>query len=391
MSEAKGGGAGRREMKNMTLEEMRGFFLELGEKPFRASQVWRWLYGAGVTDFGEMANLPAALRERLAEVATSRSLEAADVRASALDGTRKFLFRTRDGHFVEGAFMKYDHGNSVCVSSQAGCRMGCAFCASGVGGLKRGLTAGEMAEQVLLARRDAGEKVSHVVVMGVGEPLENFDELARFVGIMAEGEGLGMSKRNITVSTCGVIPGIRRMAEEMPQVGLAVSLHAPDDELRSRLMPVNRSYGIAALLDAARGHVARTGRRVTFEYALIKGVNDSRHMAERLAARLSGINCHVNLIPLNEVKAAGGAEGRGGRRAARGEGAKGGREAGGGKAKGGNPDGEAAALLGSERKEAELFKVTLERAGVTTTIRRSLGKDIQAACGQLRAGRAAGT
>jgi 23S rRNA (adenine2503-C2)-methyltransferase len=334
------------ELKNMTLDEMRGFFVAMGEKPFRGDQVFRWLYGEVVQGFDEMTNLPLSLRRKLEELALPHSLTLVDVRVSAFDATRKYLFATEDGNLIESVFMKYDYGNSICVSSQAGCKMGCSFCASGASGFARNLSAAEMVDQLMLAQRDVGERISHVVVMGTGEPLDNFDVLLRFVRILGEPEGLHMSRRNITVSTCGLIPGIRRLAAELPQVGLAVSLHGADDELRSSLMPINDTYKIAQLLDAVRGHIANTGRRATFEYALIKGVNDGKDCAGRLAERLKGINCHVNLISLNGV--------------------------------------DGSEFTGSKWQEAEAFRRVLEAAGVQATIRRSLGKDIQGACGQLR-------
>ncbi|GHU50737.1 putative dual-specificity RNA methyltransferase RlmN [Clostridia bacterium] len=336
------------ELKNMTLEDMKGFFVAMGEKSFRGTQVYCWLYGEGeaVQDFDEMTNLPLSLRSRLAECALLYSLTQVDVRESAIDSTRKFLFVTEDGNLIESVFMKYDYGNTICVSSQAGCKMACSFCASGASGFARNLSAAEMVDQLVLAQRYVGERISHVVVMGTGEPLDNFDELLRFVRILGEPEGLHMSRRNITVSTCGLIPGIRRLAGELPQVGLAVSLHGADDELRSSLMPINDTYRIAQLLDAVRGHIANTGRRATFEYALIKGVNDGKDCAGRLADRLKGMNCHVNLISLNSV--------------------------------------EGSEFSGSKWQDAELFRKILEAAGIQATIRRSLGKDIQGACGQLR-------
>ncbi|MDR2296631.1 MAG: 23S rRNA (adenine(2503)-C(2))-methyltransferase RlmN [Clostridiales Family XIII bacterium] len=333
--------------KNMTRDELKGFFSDAGEKPFRGAQLFRGMYARGLSSFDEMTDLPAALRRRLAETAALFTLAPREVLISRRDGSRKYLFETVDGHLVESVFMRYDYGNVVCVSSQAGCRMGCAFCASGFGGLRRGLRSGEMADQLLRARLDTGEDIGRIVVMGVGEPLDNFDELKRFIETVGDAEGLGIGRRNITVSTCGLPPGIERMAAELPQVGLSISLHAPNDRLRDTLLPVNKRYALAALLKAVRGHIARTGRRATFEYALIAGMNDGAECAAELARLLRGMNCHVNLIPLNRVEETG--------------------------------------FCGSGRAETERFRAALAAAGLRVTVRRSLGADIRAACGQLRA------
>jgi 23S rRNA (adenine2503-C2)-methyltransferase len=338
---------GKARLKDMTRDELKGFFSDMGEKPFRASQVFHWMYAGAAASFGDMTNLPADLRRRLAETAALFTLAQRSVLVSRIDGSRKYVFETLDGHLVESVFMRYDYGNSICVSSQAGCRMGCAFCASGLAGLRRNLSAGEMLDQLLLAQGDTGENIGRIVVMGVGEPLDNFDALKRFVEMAGDAEGLCIGRRNITVSTCGLLPGIRRMAEELPQVGLAISLHAPNDRLRDALLPVNKRYNVAALLEAAREHIAATGRRATFEYALIRGVNDGADCAAELARRLRGMNCHVNLIPLNRVEETG--------------------------------------FGGSGKRETERFRAALAEAGVQVTVRRGLGADIRAACGQLRA------
>jgi 23S rRNA (adenine2503-C2)-methyltransferase len=337
----------RARLKDMTYDELKGFFLGLGEAPFRASQVFNRMYAGQAASFGEMTNLSADLRRRLDEAAELLTLRTRRVLVSKMDGSRKYLFETSDGNLVESVLMRYDYGNSVCVSSQAGCRMGCSFCASGLAGLRRNLSSGEMLDQILLAGRDMGERVSRVVVMGVGEPFDNFDGLRRFVETAGDERGLYMGRRNITVSTCGLVPGIERMAKELPQVGLAISLHAPNDALRDTLMPVNKRYNLETVLGAARKIVADTGRRVSFEYALIKGVNDDAACAAELARRLRGMNCHVNLIPLNRVDESG--------------------------------------FGGSGRAETERFRAILAEAGVQVTVRRGLGADIRAACGQLRA------
>jgi 23S rRNA (adenine2503-C2)-methyltransferase len=305
------------------------------------------MYAKGAASFDEMTEFPADLRKRLSETAALFTLETRSVLVSQRDGSRKYLFETADGNLVESALLKYDYGTGVCVSSQAGCRMGCAFCASGLTGLRRNLRAGEMADQILRAGLDTGERVGRVVVMGVGEPLDNFEELKRFVETVCDAEGLGIGRRHITVSTCGLVPGIERMAAELPQVGLAISLHAPNDRLRDTLMPVNKRYNLAAVLGAAREHIARTGRRATFEYALMAGVNDGAARAAELARLLRGLNCHVNLIPLNRV--------------------------------------DETDFRAGDREETERFRAALAAAGIQVTVRRGLGADIRAACGQLRA------
>jgi 23S rRNA (adenine2503-C2)-methyltransferase len=331
----------------MTPEELRAYFIGTGEKAFRASQVFRWMHqGAG--GFDEMTNLPAALRDKLGETAEIRCLNTVRVLRSALDGTVKFVFETRDGRRVESVFMRYRYGNSVCVSSQAGCRMGCRFCSSAREGLERNLSAGEITDQILLAEKDTGERAGRVVIMGTGEPFDNFENMKRFVETITRKESRGLSRRNITVSTCGLIPEMRRFAEELPQVNLAVSLHAANDETRNMLMPVNRKYGMNELLNASREYTVKTGRRITFEYALISGVNDGRACAAELAGRLRGMNCHVNVISMNPVAESG--------------------------------------LTGGGREAAAAFAAELGGAGVQATVRRELGRDIAAACGQLRLG-----
>lgn len=332
-------------LKDMTLDEMKGFFSQMGEKPFRASQVFKWMY-QGVESFDDMANISKSLRERLSEEVCLFSLEQVDVKISAIDGTRKYVYETSDGNRIESVFMKYRYGNSICVSSQAGCRMDCAFCASGLLGLSRNLTAGEMIDQMLLTQNDTGERIGHVVIMGTGEPFDNYENVKKFILNICEKDGLGISRRNITVSTCGLIPGMERFADELPQVNLAISLHGPNDEIRSKIMPVNNTYSVGDLMKWSRGYVAKTGRRITFEYALIKGINDHEACASELARRLKGMNCHVNLIPLNEVVETG--------------------------------------FSGGKRHTAQAFMEILEKAGVQSTIRREMGADISAACGQLR-------
>ena len=319
----------------------------MGEKKFRATQVFGWL-AKGVTDFDDMKNVPGPLRAALQESFYIGMPEAEKVQKSK-DGTVKCLFRFDDGTRVESVFMKYGYGNSICISSQSGCRMGCTFCASTMDGLDRSLSGGEMLAQVLAMRNLTGEDIGHVVVMGMGEPFDNYDGLSAFIRLIHEEKGYGLGLRNITVSTCGLIPKIREFAVDFPQVNLAVSLHAPNQELRERTMPVARRYGYDDLMRACREYTELTGRRVTFEYAVIDGVNDSAACANELASRLKGWLTHVNLIPLNEVK---------------------GRE-----------------YKTANGKSVAAFKQILENNGVAVTVRRTLGSDIDAACGQLRRSR----
>ena len=319
----------------------------MGEKKFRANQVFGWL-AKGVTDFAYMKNVPAPLRAALQENFRIGMPEAEKVQKSK-DGTVKCLFRFDDGTTVESVFMKYGYGNSICISSQSGCRMGCTFCASTMDGLDRSLSGGEMLAQVLAMRNLTGEDIGHVVVMGMGEPFDNYSGLSSFIRLIHDDKGYGLGLRNITVSTCGLIPKIREFAADFPQVNLAVSLHAPNQELRERTMPVARRYGYDDLMRACREYTELTGRRVTFEYAVIDGVNDSAACANELASRLKGWLTHVNLIPLNEVK---------------------GRE-----------------YKTANGKSVAAFKQILENNGVAVTVRRTLGSDIDAACGQLRRSR----
>lgn len=335
-------------LKDLQLNEMEKLLTELGEPKFRAKQIFAWLY-KGARDFEAMTNVPAALREKLAESGMDvGAFEPARVQVSKLDGTRKYLFELADGNAVESVFMKYKYGNTICISSQAGCRMGCRFCASTIGGLCRNLTAGEMAEQLLAAEREAGEAINHIVIMGTGEPFDNYDNLSRFIRLINHKDGKNLGMRNITVSTCGLVPMIERFAEDFPQVNLAISLHAPNNEIRNRMMPVNKSYPIERLIAACKSYTNKTSRRVTFEYTLVRGVNDSLNHADELAALLHGMLCHVNLIPLNKVEETG--------------------------------------LDTTKRKDAEAFLEALQARGIPATIRRELGDDIDGACGQLRLG-----
>ncbi len=335
------------DLKGKTLEELQRLFAELGEPSYRASQLQEWLYARRVESFAAMTNFPLALRQRLDEVALVDSLRQAVVQ-QAQDGTRKFLLECRDGSAIETVLLPHDYGWSVCVSSQVGCRMGCRFCASTLGGLVRNLDAGEMIDQVVHATRalPAGGRVSTVVLMGTGEPLENYEEVLKFVRLLNVAPGIHLGYRHLTLSTAGLIPGIRRLMGEGLPITLAVSLHAPDDELRRSIMPIARRYPLDELLPACQEYAETTGRRVTFEYVLLKDLNDSPGHATRLAERLRGMLCHVNVIMANPVPE---------RRVER-----------------------------SDPGRAAEFVRVLERAGVPVTLRRELGSKIDAACGQLR-------
>ena len=335
----------KQDIKSMLLPELKEAFSELGEPAFRAGQVYTWLH-RGVRSFDEMTNLPKDLRARLSEIYTLTVPAVERRQISAKDGTIKYLWRLGDGNCVETVLMRYRYGNSVCVSSQVGCRMGCKFCAATLGGLVRSLEPSEILDQVLFTGLDSGEPVSHIVLMGIGEPLDNYDNVLKFIRLVTSAEGLNLSMRHISLSTCGVVPGIRKLAEENLQLTLSISLHAPNDEIRSGIMPVNRAYDIAALLEACRDYFRITGRRISFEYAMIRDVNDSAENAAELASRLKGMAAHVNLIPLNNV--------------------------------------EESPLKPSGRDRIAAFQRELEKRGVTATVRRSLGGDIDASCGQLR-------
>jgi len=344
---------------DLSLAELVVFCAGLGESPYRARQLYAWLYGKGVNDFGKMTDIGAAIREKLAENADAGGLVLSETIASSDGQTTKHLFELDDGNLIETVFMKYKERNSICISSQAGCRMGCGFCASGEQGLARNLSPSEMALQVILSEREAAARTKNIVLMGVGEPLDNYDNVKKFIENITDDHGRDLSRRAITLSTCGIVPGIERLAKDLPQVNLAVSLHAPNDELRRQIMPVTKKYGVREVVAATQRHYKATRRRATFEYALVSGFNDSVAHARELSALLKGMNCLVNLIPLNvtvtERPGAGVAK-----------------EPGGGGAK------------GSSRETAERFREELGRRGVPATVRKSLGADIGAACGQLR-------
>ena len=333
---------------DLTLNGLEELCAEYGEKRFRAQQIFGWL-SKGVSGFDEMSNVPKSLRDRLSSDGWYIGLPAAARLQRSKDVSVKGLFRFKDGTAVESVFMRYEYGCSICISSQAGCRMGCSFCASTMNGLERSLTGGELLGQVLAMRKLTGEDIGHVVIMGMGEPFDNYNEVSLFIDLIHDPKGYGLGLRNITVSTCGLVPYISRFAEDHPQVNLAVSLHAPNQQIRERTMPVARRYGYDELMSACRSYTVKTGRRITFEYAVIDGVNDSAECAEELAGRLKGWLTHVNLIPLNEVK------GR--------------------------------AYKKAQDRNIKAFKDILEANGVTATVRRTLGSDIDAACGQLKNGR----
>ena len=334
-------------LRDLQLKEMEGFIKSLGEPAFRAKQVFSWLY-KGVTHFDEMTNVPKTLREKLAQQSYIGRLKMLKVQKSKTDGTRKYLYELEDGNRIESVFMKYKYGNSICVSSQAGCRMGCKFCASTRNGLERNLTAGEILSQLMEAEADTGEKIGHIVIMGTGEPFDNFENVASFLRIVNDKNGLNIGMRNITVSTCGLVPMIERFGDEFPQVNLAISLHGTTDAIRGGMMPVNNKYPIEVLIAACKEYTEKTGRRITFEYTMVNGVNDSDADADRLAGLLRGMLCHVNLIPLNKVAESG--------------------------------------FDTVSRKRAGEFAEILEKRGIPATVRRELGADIDAACGQLRLG-----
>ncbi len=332
-----------RDIKSMTPEELGIYMKELGQPAFRAKQIFQWLQ-RGVTSFDEMSNLAKPLRARLAEECYITAPVAERKQVSKLDGTIKYLWRLRDGNCIETVLMRYKHGNTVCVSCQVGCNMGCVFCASTLGGKVRDLTASEILDQVIFTQLDSGDDISNIVMMGIGEPLDNFDNVLRFLTLVNHPDGLNIGMRHISVSTCGLVRKIDKLAQLGLQLTLSVSLHAPDDETRSRLMPVNRAVGVETLLDTCRHYFETTGRRISFEYAMIDGVNDGDAQADRLVELLRGMPGHVNLIPLNNV---------------------------------------AESPLKPSRRVRQ-FQQRLESQGVTATVRRKLGGDIDASCGQLR-------
>ena len=334
------------DIKSLDYDELKDFFVSIGEKPFRAKQVYQWMHEKQADGFEEMTNLSKSLREKLAETCEYTCLENVQTLVSELDGTRKYLFRLSDGYVVESVLMRYQHGNSVCISTQVGCRMGCRFCASTIGGKTRDLTAGEMLDQIYRIQKDIGERVSNLVMMGTGEPLDNYDNAVKFIRMLSDEHGLNISQRNVTVSTCGIVPKILELAEERLQITLALSLHGSTQEKRRKLMPVANKYELGEVLSACDTYFKKTGRRVTFEYSLVHEVNDTDEDAKELSELLAPRNCHLNLIPVNPVKER--------------------------------------SFQRPSRKSALNFKNKLEKSGINVTIRREMGSDIDGACGQLR-------
>ena len=332
-------------LKSMTLPELTATIKELGQPAFRGKQVYTWLH-KGVRSYEEMTNLPKGLRDALSEKYPICPPEVVRKQESKKDGTIKYLWKLSDGNCVETVLMRYHYGNTVCISTEVGCRMGCAFCASTIGGLVRRLEPYEMLDEVLFTQIDSGLPISHIVLMGIGEPMDNFDNVLRFLELVNSADGMNISMRHISLSTCGLVPKIDELAEKKLQISLAISLHGPNDEIRNKIMPVNKAYPIDVLLEACWRYYAATSRRIHFEYAMIDGVNDSEANARELLKRLKGLPAHVNMIPLNHV--------------------------------------EESPLKPSSKAAVAKFQKILEDGGVTATVRRTLGGDIDASCGQLR-------
>lgn len=334
------------DIKSMTLSELKEEMVQIGEKSFRGGQLYDWMHKKLARSFDEMTNLSAALKEKCRERYCYTALQAIRVQESAIDGTKKYLFALSDGNVVESVWMKYHHGNSVCISSQVGCRMGCRFCASTLDGLERNLLPSEMLEQIYSIIRHTKERVSNIVIMGTGEPMDNYENVLRFIRLISDEKGQNISQRNITVSTCGIVPNMKRLAEEKLQITLALSLHATTDEKRKKLMPIANKYSLKEVLEACGYYFEKTGRRITFEYSLVAGVNDTKEDAKELIHLVKGMNCHVNLIPVNPIK---------------------------------ERD-----YQQSGKEQISYFKSLIEKSGISTTVRREMGRDIDGACGQLR-------
>ena len=333
------------DLKDFEYAELEEFIVGLGEKKFRAAQIFKWLH-EGVTSYDEMTDISKSLREKLKEISYVSTLEIECKLVSKIDGTVKYLFRLPDGNCIESVVMRYHHGLTICISSQIGCRMGCRFCASTIGGLYRSLTAGEILNQVLFAQKDMGERISNIVLMGIGEPLDNYDNVVKFLHNVNHEKGINIGLRHITLSTCGVVPGIYKLADEDMPITLTISLHAPNDEIRDSIMPINHKYKIDELLKACKYYKEKTNRRISFEYSLISGVNDSFDNAQELADKIKDLQAHVNLIPVNKV--------------------------------------EEREFKKGTKAEINSFLKHLTDCGVNATIRRELGSDISASCGQLR-------
>lgn len=334
------------DIRSCSRQEVIDMIIDMGEKRFRGDQVYQWIHQKLAEDFEEMTNLPKSLRLKLSERAKLHTLHMEDRQVSSVDGTEKYLFSLEDGNMIESVLMRHSYGNSVCISSQAGCRMGCRFCASGIGGLRRNLSPGEMLGQIYEIQKKTKERVSHVVVMGTGEPLDNYDNFVAFIHMVSDEHGLHISQRNITASTCGIVPGILRLAKEKLQITLALSLHGSTQEKRKKLMPVATAYPLEQVMEACDVYFKETGRRVSFEYSLVEGVNDTEADVRELTRLLKERNCHVNLIPVNPIK----------------------------ERKFKKPN----------RQKALDFKNKLEKNGINVTIRKERGSDIDGACGQLR-------
>ncbi|KYH29936.1 MULTISPECIES: 23S rRNA (adenine(2503)-C(2))-methyltransferase RlmN [Clostridium] len=336
-------------MKNIldfSLEDLKLWMEENNEGKFRAKQIFEWIYKKGIFDFDNMTNISKDIKNKLKDNFYIGVPQTVNKYTSNIDGTQKFLFKYRDGNIIESVIMKYKYGNTICVSTQVGCRMGCKFCASTIGGIVRNLTHGEIAGQILRAQSEINERISNVVLMGSGEPLDNYDNVIKFIKLINSEEGLNIGQRHITLSTCGIVPKIKELADKELQITLAISLHAPSDDIRKTMMPIANKYSLNEIVDACRYYSVKTNRRITFEYALVKGVNDKKEHAKELCNLLKGLLCHVNLIPINEIK---------------------------------END-----YKKSNMKDIDAFKETLTRCGIETTIRREMGSDINAACGQLR-------
>ena len=337
---------GKKDIKSLSLAELKQEMEKIGEKAFRAKQLYEWMHVRLARSYDEMTNIPKSLKQKLEEVFLYTSLKEVEVQTSKIDGTKKFLFELYDGNVVESVWMKYHHGNSVCISSQVGCRMGCRFCASTLDGLERGLMPSEMLDQIYAISKATGERVSNVVVMGTGEPLDNYENLIKFIQLLTDENGLNISQRNLTVSTCGIVENMKKLADEKLQITLALSLHGSTQEKRQELMPIAKKYHIEEVIDACKYYFEKTGRRITFEYSLVGGVNDTDEDAESLCGLIGDINCHVNLIPVNPIKERDYVE--------------------------------------SEKKDIYRFQNKLEKRHINATIRREMGRDIDGACGQLR-------
>lgn len=334
------------DIKSLSLNELEQALADIGEPKYRAKQIFLWLHKKYVNSFDEMLNLSKDLRQKLKENYYISCSAIEKKLISCYDSTVKYLFSLNDGEYVEAVLMSYHHGYSACISTQAGCKMGCTFCATGQGGFRRNLTAGEMLSQLQTMEKDRGVRISNVVLMGMGEPLDNFDNVVRFLRLVSSADGMNIGMRHLALSSCGLADKIRQLAELKLQITLSISLHAPNDEIRNRTMPVNKRFPIDELLSACREYIEKTGRRITFEYAMIDGVNDSIDCARQLASRLRGMLCHINLIPVNEVDKTG--------------------------------------YKKSGKKSLNAFCAYLNNHGITATIRRTLGSDINASCGQLR-------